>query len=144
MTLREAICAEALTWIGTPYHDLQGLKGVGTDCARFPLAVAMAVGLLPPTYRPPVYSPSWHLHQREELYYRYLEEAGCQAVAWAARQPGDLVLFRIGLTASHAAILLPGEEIVHAVVDAGVVRLPLTGAWLARHDRVYRLPGVDA
>lgn len=142
MTLREWICAEALTWEGTPYHDLAALKGVGADCALYPLAVAKTVGLIAPTWKAPVYSPTWHLHQRDELYYRYLEEVGCREVPWKARQPADLLLFRCGLTASHAAILLPGNEIIHAVIDKGVLREPLGGTWLALHDRVYVLPGV--
>jgi cell wall-associated NlpC family hydrolase len=143
MSIRARICAEALSWLGTPYHDLQALKGVGADCARFPLAVAQAVGLIPPAYVPPVYSPTWHLHQQGELYYRYLEDAGCTAVAWEARHAGDIVLFRVGLTASHAAIVLEDGDIVHALHGRGVVRHGLVGTWLALHDRVYRMPGVD-
>lgn len=143
MTVRARICAEALTWVGTPYHDLAAVKGAGADCARFPLAVAQAVGLLPMTYTPPVYSPTWHLHQTDELYYRYLEAAGCREVPWEQRQPGDLVLFRFGLTASHAAILLPDNQVIHAVAARGVLQHGLTGSWLALHDRVYVLPGVD-
>jgi cell wall-associated NlpC family hydrolase len=145
MTIREAICAEALTWLGTPYHDLQALKGMGggVDCARFPLAVAQAVGLLPASYVPPTYSPSWHLHQTDELYYRYLEAAGCLEVPWEARQPGDVLLFRFGHTASHAAILLDGGDMVHALNGKGVVRHGLVGTWLALHDRVYGMPGVN-
>lgn len=142
MTLREWICAEALTWDGTPYHDLQALKGVGADCALYPLAVAKTVGLIASGWKPPVYSPSWHLHQAEELYYRYLEEVGCREVPWEARQPADLVLFRCGLAASHAGILLPDNEVIHAVIDKGVIRHQLVGTWLALHDRVYVLPGV--
>lgn len=142
MTLREWICAAALTWEGTPYHDLAAVKGVGADCALFPLAVAKTVGLIDPAWKAPVYSPTWHLHQHEELYYRYLEEVGCREVTWEARQPADLLLFRFGLTASHAAILLPGHEIIHAVIGKGVIRHPLVGTWLALHDRVYVLPGV--
>lgn len=140
--IRERLCAEALTWEGTPYHDLAAVKGAGADCARFPLAVAQAVGLVPATYKPPVYSPTWHVHQDEELYYRYLEDVGCQEVAWEARQAGDLLLFRIGRTASHGAILLPDNVIIHAVVERGVVLDLLAGSWLALHDRVYVLPGV--
>lgn len=142
MTLREHLCAEALTWEHTPYHDLQALKGIGVDCAQFPLAVAKEVGLLSQTYQSPTYSPTWHLHQEGELYYRYLEAAGCREVAWEARQPGDIVLFRFGLTASHAAILLPHGDMIHALAGKGVLRHGLVGTWLALHDRVYVLPGV--
>lgn len=141
-TIRARLCQEALTWEHTPYHHGAAVKGVGADCARFPLAVAQAVGLLPRTYQAPVYSPTWHLHQRRELYYEYLEAAGCLQVAWEDRQAGDVVLFRFALTASHAAILLPDNAIIHAVIDQGVIVSELRGSWLALHDRVYQLPGV--
>jgi cell wall-associated NlpC family hydrolase len=71
-----------------------------------------------------------------------MDAAGCTEVAWEARQPGDVVLFRFGHTASHAAILLPDDEIIHALNGKGVVQHGLVGTWLALHDRVYVLPGV--
>ena len=145
MTLRERICAEALTWIGTPFHDLACLKGPrgGVDCGQLIIGVAKALDVLDAAWRCPVYSPTRQLHQRADLMSGILAACGCTPVAWEARQPGDVVTFRVGLTVSHAAVLLPGDELVHAVVDKGVIRQPLVGSWVALHDRAWAFPGVE-
>jgi NlpC/P60 family putative phage cell wall peptidase len=143
MTLRARICAEALTWIGTPFHDLACVKGVGVDCGQLIVGVAKALGVLDPAWDCPPYSPERHLHQREDLMSGLLEACGCTPVPWEARQPGDVLTFRFGLVVSHAAFLLPGDELVHAVVDQGVVRQPLVGSWVALHDRAWAFPGIE-
>lgn len=144
MITRAAIIAEALTWVGTPYHDLQGLKGPrgGVDCVYLLLGVAQAVGSLPATFPRPIYSPQWHLHQDGERYRETLEAVGCRATTWDARQPGDIVLFRFGRVASHAAILVTPDDIVHAQSRRGVRRQPVPGSWWARLQAVYTFPGV--
>lgn len=38
-SLREKVVTEAQTWIGTPWHNNQCLKGVGCDCVNLPYAV---------------------------------------------------------------------------------------------------------
>ena len=43
--IRNRIVAEALTWIGTPFHDCAGIRGVGVDCAYFPIRVINALGM---------------------------------------------------------------------------------------------------
>lgn len=144
MTLRERICTEALTWLGTPFHDCQCLKRHGVDCGNFIVGVAKAVGALALDYRLPPYSPTRQLHQREDLMSGILAACGCTPVAWEDREPGDVLTFRVGLTVSHAAFLLPDNEVVHALVDKGVVRQALVGSWVALHDRAWMFPGVEA
>ena len=63
---RDEVVAEAVTWIGTPYHPMACIKGVGADCALFPFAVYQAVGGIPTEVAPPVYTSSWMLHRDEE------------------------------------------------------------------------------
>jgi cell wall-associated NlpC family hydrolase len=140
---REAVCAEALTWLGTPYHDLACRKGVGVDCGQLIIGVAKALGVLPWDWRCPPYAPERHLHSRIDLMSGLLEACGCTPVAWEARQPGDILTFCFGLVVSHAAVLLPGEALVHAVVEQGVIRQPLYGSWVALHDRAWVFPGVE-
>ena len=144
MLTRDAICAEALAWLGTPYHDLACVKGVGVDCGQLIIGVAKALGLLDPAWRCPAYSPERHLHQRSDMMSGLLDACGCTPVAWEDKQPGDVLTFRFGLVVSHAAFLLPGNELVHAVVDKGVIRQPLQGSWVALHDRAWLFPGVEA
>lgn len=143
MTLREAIYAEALTWLATPYHDLAHVKQLGCDCGGLIIGVAKALGALDPAWRCPPYAPSRHFHQRDDLMSGLLEACGCTPVAWDARQPGDVITFRFGLVTSHAAFLLPDNALVHAVQGQGVIRTPLAGTWLALHDRAWAFPGVE-
>lgn len=143
---RQAIVDETLRWVGTPYQHVQGLKGPhgGVDCVYLLYGVAQAVGALPQTAARPVYSAQAHLHQTQEHYRTALEAVGCQPVAWSDRQPGDILLVRFGQVASHAAILVGPDEIVHAHARHGVVRQRIPGSWWARLVAIYRFPGVPA
>jgi cell wall-associated NlpC family hydrolase len=115
---RGRVVAEALAWVGTPYHHRGTLKGIGVDCAQFPRLVYQACGLLPP-FETGDYPPDWHLHRSEE---RYLAR-----VAAFAREingdpgPGDFALFRVGRCYAHGAIVTGWPAIVHAVVDLAVL-----------------------
>lgn len=115
---RSAVVAEAMTWLGTPYAHRQQVKGVGVDCAQFPLAVYAAAGLIAPI-RAKDYSPQWHLHRGEELYLDAVGRLARQIDADAAG-PGDFAVWRYGRTFSHGAILLGGERIIHACRGVGV------------------------
>lgn len=140
---RAQLLAEALTWQGTPYHNGQALKGVGADCIGLIIGVAKGVGLLGAAYDPGYYSADWHLHQNEERLVAEVEAFGCVAVPLDARQPGDLALFHFGRVCAHSGLLLPDEQVIHAVRDFGQVLVTrLTGEWLTRLRRVYRFPGV--
>lgn len=44
----EDIIREARTWIGTPYHHQQCIKGHGVDCGRLVEGVGVALGLMQP------------------------------------------------------------------------------------------------
>ena len=116
---REAVVAEALGWLGTPYAHRQRLKGVGVDCAQFPLAVYAAAGAIPPT-EVGAYAPQWHLHRSEELYLGWVLRLGREIAPEAAR-PGDFLLWRYGRTFSHGAILLDASRVIHARRGLGVV-----------------------
>ena len=65
--LRQAVVAEALSWLGTPYAHRQQLKSVGVDCAQLPLAVYAAAGVIGEA-DVGAYAAQWHLHRGEELY----------------------------------------------------------------------------
>ncbi len=119
---REAVVAEARAWLGTPYAHRQQLKGVGVDCAQFPLAVYAAVGLIPRDVAARIgadYSPQWHLHRGEELYLnavrRFADEIALEDAA-----PGDFALWRYGRTFSHGAILITDTQVIHALRGVGV------------------------
>jgi hypothetical protein len=124
---RLAVSREAISWIGTRYHDearvkiRRALDGTvidrgGVDCAQVVYAVYLAVGLIP-AFEIPRYSPQWMLHHREEKYLntvlQYAQEVELPDV-------GDLVLYLNGKTFSHGAIIIfPGwPNVVHAEKQA--------------------------
>jgi len=114
---RSAVLLEARRWIGTPYHHMGRVRGVGADCATFPAEVYAAAGVIAPVSIA-FYPPDWHLHRDAENYLaRVLEHA----IEVELPQPGDFVLWRIGRAFAHGAIVLAWPRIVHAVVGIGVI-----------------------
>ena len=116
---RAAVVAEALSWLATPYAHRQRVKGLGVDCAQFPLAVYLACGVVPPETDPGPYPTQWHLHRSEELYVAQVLRLA-REIAPHAVQPGDLMLWRYGRTFSHGALALTRPRVIHAVRGAGV------------------------
>jgi cell wall-associated NlpC family hydrolase len=116
---RAEIVRAAKEWLRTPYHHRAFVKGVGADCAMFPLAIYKQCGLIPTEYQPPEYAMQWHLHRSEELYLKELEKF-CSQVN-GPPQPGDFVVFRFGRTFSHGAIVVNWPLIVHSCIPHGVV-----------------------
>jgi NlpC/P60 family putative phage cell wall peptidase len=143
--VRAQICAEALTWLGTPFHHLACVKHVGVDCAMLLAGVGKAVGLVPPHWWPPPYAPEWHLHRTEPLLEQTIVGFGCQPVSLAARQPGDICLFQWpgGLVLSHAALLVAPDLLVHAILDDQVRQHSLRGRWRERLRACYAFPGIN-
>ena len=64
---RAAVVEEARSWLGTPYHHMGRVKGVGCDCLTLLAAVYHAAGIVP-EIEIPHYPPDWHLHRSAELY----------------------------------------------------------------------------
>ena len=121
---RAAVVAEALTWLGTPYHHHGRLRGVGVDCAMLLAEVYCACGIIA-AIDPGHYAVDWHLHRGEELFAAWMGQAGARhlsdPLADAAPQPGDVGLWRFGRTYSHGGIVVRGgavPHIVHAHIDA--------------------------
>ncbi len=117
-TLREAVIAEALTWIGTPFHHAARVKGAGVDCLMLLAEVYERAGAAPHV-EPPFYVPDWHLHRDAE---RYMEGLiGYARPIYGPPLPGDIALFRFGRTFSHGAIVVEWPRLVHAYWAIGVV-----------------------
>lgn len=112
---RQAIIAEAKTWINTPYRQLGNSKGASIDCSMLLVRCWVDAGIFEP-FDPRPYPPNWHLHRKEE---RYLEWMNTLAVETDEAKPGNIVLFRFGQCFSHAGILITPTRIVHAYVHWG-------------------------
>ena len=131
---RSAALVEARSWIGTPYHHMGRVKGVGVDCATFPAEVYATAGLIAPVSIE-FYPPDWHLHRADE---RYLNHVVALATEITAPMPGDFVLWRIGRAYAHGAIVIAWPRIIHAVVGIGVIEddgeSPTLAFGRRRHD----------
>ena len=120
-TRRQAVVAEAATWLGTPFHHAARVKGKdgGVDCLMLLAEVYERAGAAPHV-DPPFYVPDWHLHRDAE---RYLEGLTRYAREIAGPpQPGDIALFRFGRTFSHGAIVTGWPRLIHAYWSIGVVQ----------------------
>lgn len=114
---RSAVVAEALTWLGTPYHHHARIKGAGVDCAQILCAVFEACALVP-HIELGNYPCEWHLHHSDELYIGWLEKVGARQVALPT--PGDIALFRFGRCFSHGSIVVDTDTVVHSYLGHGV------------------------
>lgn len=115
---RAAVAAEALAWIGTPYHHHARIKGVGVDCAQLLIAVFAECGLIP-RIETGQYPVDWHMHRSEEVFSRWVAQFAHPASGPAL--PGDVVLWRFGRTFSHGSICVGPGLFVHSYIDRGVI-----------------------
>lgn len=119
LKLAQRVIAEAVSWIGTPYHNCANVKGAGCDCVMLLVEVYKAAGVIPADFPDPrPYAPHWFLHHEDERYIGGLEQY-CDRVEIA--RPADVALFRYGKTASHGAIVVDDEYMIHAFAPAGMV-----------------------
>lgn len=110
---REHVLAVARSWVGTPFHDQQGLKGVGTDCAHFLAGVAVEAGLVAPF---PIerYSPQFMLHRDDPLFENYVRRFAHE-ISEADAKPADIVLYRVGRSFAHGAFVVAWPRaVLHA------------------------------
>jgi cell wall-associated NlpC family hydrolase len=147
---RAAVLAEVRSWLGTPYHHMGRLKGVGCDCVTLLAEVYHAAGVLP-AIEIPLYPPDWHLHRSAERYLdgllKYAPEIGPAAglpvsargtrtggagnvsasPCWGRDKEGDIpragdvALFRFGRCFSHGAIIVDWPVVIHAWHTGGVL-----------------------
>lgn len=117
--MRDRIVAEARSWIGTPYHHMADIKGVGVDCGMLLVRVFCDLGLVEP-FDPRPYTYDWMLHRSEEV---FREKLLARSTKVERPQPGDVILFRVGRCYSHGSIVTKPDPltIVHAVLQYGRV-----------------------
>lgn len=139
-TIADAVVAEALTWLGTPYRHQGSRRGIGCDCLGLVRGVWAAVYGDEPE-RPGAYAPDW------------AEAGGGEPLLDAARRhcvekpiemlaAGDLLLFRWrpALPAKHIGIAVSDTSFIHAYQGNAVVVSALVPQWRRRIGGVFTFP----
>lgn len=117
---RARVVAEARSFIGTPFHHAAQIKGVGCDCVNLLAAAYEAAGVTGHVEIAP-YSPQIMLHRGEETVIPYLLRCG-REIPEAEARAGDVVLYKVGRSFSHAAIIVDWPtRIIHAHSKSGKV-----------------------
>lgn len=139
---RDALVAEARSWIGTSYRHQASVKGVGCDCLGLVRGVWRAcLGEEPEA--PPPYAPDWAEAGGDETLaaaaLRHLTPVPCDAF-----DRGDVLLFRWrdGCVAKHAAIASSAMTMIHAHDGAAVCEVAITPWWRRRLAYAFTFPGV--
>lgn len=117
---REALVKETKSWIGTPYRGWSCLKGCGTDCGQLLYGIYHACGFVPVLDLPKDYSLQAAQHQAST---EYVDTVGAyfDEIAEADVKPADIVVYKLGLAYSHAAVVVRWPDyLVHAVGRHGV------------------------
>ena len=143
MTTRDQVVAEAMSWLGTPFHHEARLKGVGVDCANLLIGVFAAVGMVEPIALEH-YAHDWHLHQDDPKFMRYLLQHADPLPPGEPPLPGDIAMFRYGRQAAHGAIVTAWPVVVHAWLEVGAVTLTEAdrGQLGSRLAGLYRIRGL--
>lgn len=134
---RRRVVDVAKSWLRTPFHHEACVKGVGVDCAMLLKAVYLEAGQIPEV-APEHYPHDWHLHRSEEKYLPWIERFANRIEG--PPQAGDVAIFHIGRTWSHAGIVLEWPLIIHAWFSTSVEYCDATLEPLRSYDvRFYAL-----
>lgn len=137
---RNAIVQEALTWRGTPYRNSGTMKGVGCNCAQLLFGVAINSGAIPKdSPKPSYYSPQFSLNSKEERLLAVIDSYGAKEISEEQVKPGDIVVYKNGLSHGHAAIILSWpERIIHVLGPTGCQEAHGLGGVLRGMNRSFR------
>lgn len=142
--MRQAVLAEAGTWLGTPYRHQASRKGVGADCLGLVRGVWRALYGAEPQPAGP-YQPDWAEASSDD---RLLAAARrhCREIDVAVAMPGDLLVFRWqpNLAAKHLGILAPDDRFIHAYQGGAVVASAFVPHWRRRLAGVFLFPPIAA
>lgn len=148
MTDGEKIAAAARTWLGTPHVNQARVKGIGVDCGMLLIGALEDAGLIKKgAIKITPYSNEWHLHHSEEWFLSYVKKY-CIPVTETDMAIGDFLMYQFGRCVSHGGIYVGDDQIIHAVVDQGVILSDLNDVmFLDAHGRsrlrgIYRFKGV--
>jgi len=139
LEFRNAIVAEALTWLGTPYVQCARIKGVGCNCAQLLFGVALGAKVIPANSpEPRWYTPQLATHSKEERLIGYVQSYGATEIEEEQLLPGDIILYKTGRSHGHAAIVIQWpDKIIHALPPRGTQLGRFDEGRLGRYSRRY-------
>lgn len=144
MTTRADIVRVARTYIGTPFHHMGRLPGVGLDCAGVLVCVARELHLVAPDFDVPAYDPTPDGRSMVEWCNQYMRPVG-----QGNMRPGDVVLLITDAHPQHLGLLgdylYGGLSMIHAATSADPPRVIETRLMFSRVQRfvaAYALPGI--
>lgn len=143
MLLREAIVAEARSWIGTRWQHQGRIKKThqfagGVDCLGLIIGVANHLQLFPGHFAFHHYNRLPHDDLLLQECNRYLSQKSC-----LEKQAGDILVFRMQSEPQHLAIFSECETLIHAFVPArAVVENAFNTIWQQKLVAVYSYPGI--
>lgn len=147
MTDGEKIAAAARSWLGTPHVNQARVKGIGVDCGMLLIGALEDAGLIDKgAIKIAPYSNEWHLHHSEEWFLSYVKKY-CIPVTETDMAIGDFLMYQFGRCVSHGGIYIGDNQIIHAVIDQGVILSDLNDVmFLDAHGRsrlrgIYRFKG---
>lgn len=148
MTDGEKIAAAAMPWLGTPHVNQARVKGIGVDCGMLLIGALEDAGLIEKgAIEIAPYSNEWHLHHSEEWFLSYVKKY-CVPITEADMTIGDFLMYQFGRCVSHGGIYIGNNQIIHAVIDQGVILSDLNDVmFLGAHGKsrlrgIYRFKGV--
>lgn len=138
--IRDAVLAEARSWIGTPYRHQASVKGAGCDCLGLLRGVWRALYGEEPEAAPP-YTRDWDEVAKADA----LMQAAARHLVPQVRTercPGDVILFRMreDAVAKHLGICAGRGSFIHAYARHGVVESSLSAPWQRRIAGIFAFP----
>lgn len=123
--------------------------GVGVDCVQLLIQSSLAAGLIDDPDAAGKYTCDWHLHRGEEKYLAGLERFAARVDDLELQlidrpkdftvDKGNILMWRVGRTFSHSAIVTDWPYIIHSYLPSSIVEeVSIMGTPMAeRPMRVY-------
>jgi len=136
---REAVVAEARSWIGTRWIH-QGRNRHGVDCIGLVVVVRRALGIGD-------YDIAGYPREPDGTFMRHFFTAGGTRVGILQAQPADLLLFKDATSPCHVGIITAREGelmfMAHAhMLRRQVIEEPVLHDWQQKWVAAIRMPGI--
>lgn len=130
--MRQRIINISRSWIGTPYHHQESVRGKGCDCLGLLRGVWRELYNSDDPEKMPNYSPSWGDHRVDDpllkVAERYLRKTEIP-------KKGDVLFFRMrpSMAVKHCSILTEENMMIHAYSNHKVREEYFSEWWKKRH-----------